>query len=136
MAWGIWIGIALASFAGGAINAQETRDKESGAAIVIEGVTLISAERKGPLEHATVVIRDGKIAEVGTKVAVGPGAKRIDGRGKFLIPGLIDTHVHAADLTPLDEDGSDAHAELVQALRAQVPRAFLAFGFTTVVDLN
>jgi len=135
MARAIWIGIALASFAGGAVNAQETQDKGS-ATMMIEDVTLISPERKGPLEHATVVIRDGKIAEIGTKLAVGPGSKRIDGRGKFLIPGLIDTHVHAGDLTPLDDDGSDAHPELVQALRAQVPRAFLAFGFTTVVDLN
>ena len=73
IARGIWIGIALASFAGGAVNAQETQDKGS-ATTVIEDVTLISSERKGPLEHATVVIRDGRIAEVGTKVAVGLGS--------------------------------------------------------------
>jgi len=140
---GFWVGFAMASFLGGVAIARESnraakdaRDKETTGATVIEDVTLISPERKAPLEHATVVIREGKIAEIRTKLAVGPQAKRIDGRGKFLIPGLIDTHVHAGDLTPLDDDGSDAHPELVQALRAQVPRAFLAFGFTTVVDLN
>jgi imidazolonepropionase-like amidohydrolase len=132
----VWVGFLLGSFAGGAVHAQESRDKESAATTVIEDVTLISAERKAPLEHATVVTRDGRIAEIGTKVKVAPNANRIDGRGKFLIPGLIDTHVHAGDLTPLDDDGAEAHPELVQALRAQVPRAFLAFGFTTVVDLN
>jgi imidazolonepropionase-like amidohydrolase len=146
-----WIGIVWAGLLCGAVHGQEsktsgndrndTRVAQTGrkvlaSGIVIENVTVISAERKGPLEHATVVIRDGKIAEIGTKLAVGPGAKRIDGRGKFLIPGLIDSHVHAGDLSPLGDDGSDAHPELVQALRAQVPRAFLAFGFTTVVDLN
>ncbi len=133
-----WVGFAMASLLGGGVRAQEgsAAGKESGVTTVIEDVTLISPERKAPLEHATVVIRDGKIAEFRTKLAVGPNVKRIDGRGKFLIPGLIDSHVHAGDLTPLDDDGSDAHPELVQALRAQVPRAFLAFGFTTVVDLN
>ena len=133
-----WVGFAMASVLGGGVRAQEgnSAGKESGVTTVIEDVTLISPERKAPLEHATVVIRDGKIAEIGTKLAVGPNVKRVDGRGKFLIPGLIDSHVHAGDLTPLDDDGGDAHPELVQALRAQVPRAFLAFGFTTVVDLN
>ncbi len=143
-----WVGLVLATLLSAGVNGQETKtsgsDKpeKTGAPrgmddeTVIEDVTLISLERKAPLEHATVVIRDGRIAEIGTKLAVGPHAKRIDGRGKFLIPGLIDSHVHAGDLTPLDDDGSDAHPELVQALQAQVPRAFLAFGFTTVVDLN
>jgi len=137
-AQGFWVGFVMTSFLSGGIQAQEgnAAAKESATTTVIEDVTVISAERKAPLEHATVVIQDGKIAQIGTKLAVGPGAKRIDGRGKFLIPGLIDSHVHAGDLSPLDDDGADAHPELVQALRAQVPRAFLAFGFTTVVDLN
>jgi imidazolonepropionase-like amidohydrolase len=120
----------------GALCALADAQEASTAAIVIEDVTVISAERKAPLEHATVVIRDGRIAEVGTKITVGPHVKRVDGRGKFLIPGLIDSHVHAGDLAPLDDDGIAAHPELVRALRAQVPRAFLGFGFTTVVDLN
>ena len=104
--------------------------------IVIEDVTVISPERQSPLEHATVVIRDGRIAEIGTGMVAGPHARRIDGHGRFLIPGLIDTHVHVGELAPLDDDGIDAHPELVQALRAQIPRSYLAFGFTTLVDLN
>jgi imidazolonepropionase-like amidohydrolase len=45
----------------------------------------------GPkIEHATVLIRDGRIAAVGTTVAVPPGATRIDATGKWVTPGLID----------------------------------------------
>ena len=45
----------------------------------------------GPaIENGTVVIRDGKIAAVGANVAVPAGAQRIDARGKFVTPGLID----------------------------------------------
>src|SRR5690242_15404700 len=61
---------------------------------VIEDVTLISPERPAPLRHTTVVIRQGKVAAIGTGLIAGPQARRIDGRGRFLIPGLIDSHVH------------------------------------------
>ena len=103
---------------------------------VIEDVTLISPERMTPLRHATVLILDGKIAAVGTRSIAAPHARRIDGRGRFLIPGLIDSHVHVGASAALDDDAIAAHPELWEAYRAQVPGAYLAFGFTTVVDLD
>jgi hypothetical protein len=104
--------------------------------IVVENVTLISPERPVPVPHATVVIRDGKIAEIGSNLVAGPHAQRIDGAGRFLIPGLIDTHVHAGEIVPLDDDAITRHPELLREFRTQLPRSFLAFGFTTLVDLN
>ena len=104
--------------------------------MVIENVTLISPERATPLLLANVVIRDGQIVEVGTKLVAGPQTRRIDGRGQFLIPGLIDSHVHVGHSAALDDDAIGAHPELWAAYRAQVPRAYLAFGFTSVVDLD
>jgi imidazolonepropionase-like amidohydrolase len=103
---------------------------------VIENVTLISPERNTPLLHADVVIRNARIAEIGTNLVAGPHARRIDGSGRFLIPGLIDSHVHAGHSAALDDDAIDAHPELWAAYRAQVPRAYLAFGFTSIVDLD
>src|SRR5205814_3480810 len=47
--------------------------------VVIEDVTLISPERQLPLPHADVVIRNRRIAEIGTNIAAGPHAQRIDG---------------------------------------------------------
>ncbi len=45
----------------------------------------------GPkLEHATVLIQNGRIAAVGTAVAIPAGATRIDATGKWVTPGLID----------------------------------------------
>ena len=103
---------------------------------VIENVTLISPERPIPLAHASVVIRDGRIAELGGNLVAGRHARRIDGTGRFLIPGLIDSHVHVGHSAALDDDAIDAHPELWAAYRAQVPRAYLAFGFTSLVDLD
>ena len=50
---------------------------------VIKNVTVISSERSAPLAHASVVIRNGRIAEIGTDLVAGPHAKQIDGRGGF-----------------------------------------------------
>jgi len=103
---------------------------------VIKNVTVISPERSVPLAHAIVVIRDGRVAEVGTDVVAGEHAKEIDGHGGFLIPGLIDSHVHVGNMGPLDDDTIKKHHDLLQAYRAQLPRSFLAFGFTSLVDLD
>ena len=57
--------------------------------IAITGGTVYPVS--GPkIENATVLIRDGKIAAVGTNVAVPAGATRIDASGKWVTPGLID----------------------------------------------
>jgi len=64
---------------------------------VIKNVTLISQERRAPLTHAVVVIRDGKVIEVGSDIVAGPHATQIDGHGGFLIPGLIDSPVHVGN---------------------------------------
>jgi hypothetical protein len=104
--------------------------------MVIENVTLISPERAAPLLHADVVLRDGRITEIGTRLVPGPHARRIDGTGRFLVPGLIDSHVHVGHSAALDDDAINAHPQLWAAYREQVPRAYLAFGFTSIVDLD
>lgn len=103
---------------------------------VVEDVTIVSPERPAPLPHASVVIKDGRIVRVGAGLVAGPHATRIDGRGRFLIPGLIDSHVHVGSMGPLDDGAIESRPELLQAYRAQLPRAYLAFGFTTLVDLD
>jgi len=47
------------------------------------------------IENGTVIIRDGRIAAVGAGLAVPAGYETVDARGKWITPGLIDTHSHA-----------------------------------------
>ena len=103
---------------------------------LIKNVTMISPERPAPLPHTDVLIRDGRITKIGKDLKASSEAQRIDGTGKFLIPGLIDSHVHVGHSAALDDDAIDAHPELWAAYRAQVPRSYLGFGFTTIVDLD
>ena len=69
------------------------------AELLIENVTLISPERMQPLEHAYIRIVDDKIIEVSTSPLVaGKGSIKINGTGQFLIPGLMDSHVHVSSM--------------------------------------
>jgi len=119
-------------YIGPATHAQRVVDEGT----VIENVTLISPERGAPLLRVDVVLRDGRIAEIGRNLVPGPHARRINGSGRFLIPGLIDSHVHAGHSAALDHDAIDGHPELWAEYREHVSRAYLAFGFTSVVDLD
>lgn len=59
----------------------------------IINVTVIDGTGKAPLNNASVVVKNGKIECVG-ECNVEEGVSLIDGKGKFLMPGLIDSHVH------------------------------------------
>jgi len=63
---------------------------------VIAGATLIDGTGTPPVADAVVIIRAGRIAKVGTSssVRIPRDARVINAAGMFLLPGLIDTHVH------------------------------------------
>jgi imidazolonepropionase-like amidohydrolase len=104
--------------------------------LLIEDVTLVSPEREKPLEHASVLIRGEKIAEVGTGLKAPAGATVISGKGKFLLPGLVDAHVHLAVIPGVDLDEMPKDTRLGAEYFEQLPRSYLYFGYTTLIDLN
>jgi imidazolonepropionase-like amidohydrolase len=64
---------------------------------VIRDATILTVSH-GKIEHGTIVIRGSKIAAVGPndQVQVPAGATVIDAAGKFVLPGIVDTHSHTA----------------------------------------
>ena len=98
-----------------------TTDMSDQADIVIANVTLIDAKH-GKLEDMTVVVRGDEIVSVSPALQGNEGSassRVIDGRGRYLIPGLWDMHVH------LTYD--DRFTQLM-------PGAFLSWGITSVRD--
>jgi imidazolonepropionase-like amidohydrolase len=109
---------------------------------VIRNVTIFTAV--GPrIENGAILLRDGKIAAVGSTVDAPADAIVIDGTGKFVTPGLIDTHSHmgvyAAPGVQANSDGNEATNPVTAHVWAehsvwpqdpQFPRA-LAGGITT-----
>ena len=104
----IFLALVLALSANGRLRGQDQ-------VLVVDGATLINGTGKPPVADAVVVMESGRIKAAGARgsVAVPAGAKVINGRGKTLLPGLIDAHIHYLDFTP---------------------QMFLRFGVTTVVD--
>ena len=103
-------------------DAPERSDKAGVLAFVNVNVVPMDGERV--LGGQTVVVQDGRIAQLGpaNKVKVPASAVRIDGRGKYLMPGLTDAHVH---LRNYDE------ADMAALLKLYVAR-----GVTTVLNLS
>jgi imidazolonepropionase-like amidohydrolase len=90
--------VALALAIGALAITAPVRAQGATGSIAFVDVTVIPMTATGPraLERQTVVVRDGKIAELGAtaRVRVPDGARRVDARGKFLIPGLAEMHGH------------------------------------------
>ncbi|MEE9255332.1 MAG: amidohydrolase family protein [Pseudomonadales bacterium] len=125
-----WIGIALLFASSGF---AET--------VLVHAGTLLAVPGRAPLDERTVVVRDGKIADIRAgfvRSLEGEDVTVIDLSDQFVMPGFIDLHVH---LTGQSGDGSgaafvretDAHAALRAAMYAE--RTLMA-GFTTVRNLG
>jgi hypothetical protein len=64
--------------------------------VAFVGVNVVSMTSDRIDSNQTVIVQDGRITQVGpaNRIKVPSGALRVDGRGKYLMPGLIDMHVH------------------------------------------
>lgn len=105
------------------VEAQNATKPAGQQTVAFVDVSVIPMDRERVLKNQTVLVRDGRIAEIGdaAKVKVPAGAERVDGRGKYLAPGLIDMHTHllADDVYP-------------DSLAADELAVMLANGVTTI----
>lgn len=62
--------------------------------VAFTNVNVIPMDAERVLQNQTVLVKNGIIAEIGGKVKIPKDAQKIDGKGKYLIPGLVDMHVH------------------------------------------
>ena len=62
--------------------------------IAITHVAIVDVEAGTIVRDRSVVIERGRITAIGDAFAVPRGARRVDGRGGYLVPGLVDMHVH------------------------------------------
>lgn len=120
----------------GGCGSGDQLPNEVSRALLIDGATLISPERGGEPRRASVRIEEGRIAWIGD-VSAGPGPEAndtLDARGLFLVPGLIDSHVHVNHLIGLSDEQREALPWLADAYFRQLPRSYLYYGFTTLID--
>src|SRR5580692_3595440 len=101
----------------------------------ITDVTIISPEKLDHVEQGSVLIENGRIARVERKKKADKtaGATVVSGKGQFLIPGLIDSHVHLASVPGMTFPQPEG--KMIKEYFKQLPRSYLYYGYTTVVDL-
>jgi imidazolonepropionase-like amidohydrolase len=75
--------------------AQAATPPDAPGVIVIQNGTILTVSH-GTIEHGSILIKDGKIAEVGQSVKAPKDAQVLDAAGQFVIPGIIDCHSHIA----------------------------------------
>jgi dihydropyrimidinase len=107
-------GVALGM--AGAAQAQQTNE------IVIRNGTIVNSTGR---QDADLRIRNGLVAEIGKNLTPGAGAQVFDAKGKFILPGGIDPHIHLTPIrTPTTMKGADDYTS--------ISLAALAGGKTTV----
>lgn len=119
--------------------------------IAIVGATVIHPElglSRAVARDSTVIIDGNRIARIGPakSTPVPKGAQVIDGKGKWVVPGLVDAHVHffqSGDLYTrpdvADFNGAVTYAKETERNKARLPatfRVWLASGVTSVVDIG
>jgi imidazolonepropionase-like amidohydrolase len=117
------------------VHAQQAQPNE----VVIKNAVIVTASH-GTIQNGSVYIKDGKIAAVGKNVNAPASAKVIDADGKFVTPGIIDSHSHIA----LDHDVNEAtnpitpHMMMIDAFDYQDKAIYrgLAGGVTTSLLLH
>lgn len=102
--------------------------------LLIENVTLIDGTGRAPVEGASVLVAGDRIRQIARGEIVSAGATdRIDGTGKYLIPGLMDLHIHLRGSIEVTPEGlqkvSDGRKKGIRLLHS-----YLYSGVTTVYD--
>jgi dihydroorotase len=93
------------------------------APLLIRGGTVVDP-RNGLHAARDLLLREGKVAEVGERLTAPPGAQVIDAAGKWVFPGLVDLHVH------LREPGGEGKETILTGSQAAA-----AGGYTSVVAM-
>jgi imidazolonepropionase-like amidohydrolase len=101
---------------------------------VLKNITVIDGTGAAPQPNSAIVMTDGKIAWVGpvSGLKVPAGATVKDLSGKFVMPGIIDSHVHIGMMHDVTQDEKYETPENVQADLKQ----YAAYGVTTVQVLG
>ena len=109
----------------------------SASSLIIKNVNVISTIDGQISRNMNVLIENDSIKQVSHQsISQHIHQQVIDGTNKYLIPGLIDSHVHLAKVPGMNGGHKRKNPELAEAYLTQQPRSYLYFGYTTVIDLN
>lgn len=104
-----------------------------GQTVLLRDVRLIDGTGAPPQEHVSLLLQDGRIAKIGTTMAVPKGATVREMAGKTVMPGLISAHSHLGLI--VDDAESSATGYTRENVAAQL-KEFERYGVTTMMSLG
>ena len=126
---GAIIGLIFMSFKG--ISQKKTIKQNH---FFIKNVNVITMNQLGSIiKNATVVVSDNQIESINGLIP--KGATMIDGKGKWLIPGFIDMHVHLPTDAYFGQKIPTQHPDFISSTQ-DIMTPFVSNGITSVLDLN
>lgn len=106
-----------------------------GSPVVFENVRIFDGQSDALSARSSVLVKDGKIAEISTAEIIEDGATVIDGENRVLMPGLIDAHWHTMLIAVTPDTGLN-DLGFTNIAAATEATALLMRGFTTVRDMG
>ena len=127
----VLIGLALGLSFNPHVRARQSR-LSAPQELAIVGARMYASPEAAPVEDSIVVMRDGRIVQVGTRsnTLVPPGARVIDAHGAVLTAGFWNSHIHLMTAEQLKAATGKA-----ETLQASLDSMLTRWGFTTVFDL-
>ncbi len=124
-AWWMSVPVALLASACTAQSSSSPTGAPDNRTLLIAGIAIVDTARGTTSVPQDILVEDGRIATIAPAgaLSVPTGTTRIDGTGRFAMPGLIDVHAHVGDggIGPQDD-----------TTRARALRQFLRYGVTTI----
>jgi imidazolonepropionase-like amidohydrolase len=125
LAWAVPLQLLATSTRGVAATARD---------LALVGGTVITATGQSPITDTVVLIKDGRIAAIGSQgsVKIPPSTERVEVRGKWITPGLIDTNVHLILMTV--PEFFVKYEDRFVDIAIQSAQVGLKYGMTTMAD--
>src|SRR5471032_694216 len=115
-----------------ALASATTPAQQPSSAIAYTGARLIDGTDRAPIDNATIVVMNGRIAAIGPpfSISVPASAQRVSLAGKTVIPGLVNAHGHVGNTVGM-EQGHYSAENVTRDLKT-----YAAYGITTVFSLG
>lgn len=142
----VMFAFVLAACAPQSTNETDEKTQISGLAYV--GATIVDGTGEDPIENGVLVVDRGRLTHVGdaSSVSVPPDMQRVDVSGQWIVPGLIDTHIHFMEsgrpemdkgLRSLDPSLSEeADVAWIKSRLPYTLSRYLCSGVTTVLSVG
>lgn len=140
--------VAVTSLAAPAANAADTGAQDAVATVVLVGATLIDGTGRPPVPDAIVLVKGRRILAAGPRAstAIPRGARIVDVAGRWIMPGMIDAHVHFFETGRiytkpgmLDLTRLVSYADEIRWMKSRVPvtlARYLCAGVTSAVSVG